>query len=338
MRPIVVTRVPELLKRCREAKIVTYKNLWLKNETRRRWALTYYLLSPLLVAQYLLLALRYRADLFVLNSRDDQIFGGLAASLLHRHTVWIDHADMKGIIAQPFPFFRATYFRMMSRARHIVAVSVSEKTFIFKNLAHSLQSRFVVINNGAKFEATPPLDRPTKATVITFVGRLEADKGALDLITAATAICKNNPNVYFWLVGKGSAEPEVKRLITASSCDDNIQLLGHLDNVYAALLGSDIFVYPTHHDASPLAPVEAMLAGLPIIATQIGGIPELVNKTNGILVPKADSKALQAALESLIDDEALRHKLAQGAIATGKTMEFGSIVKSKYLPLFKASL
>jgi glycosyltransferase involved in cell wall biosynthesis len=295
--------------------------------------LAYYLLTPILIAQYAYLILRHRVDVLILGSRDDQIFGTLAARLCRRPVVWIDHADMKGITAERLRFLGRSYFAAMRSAGRIVAVSESERQKIFTHIPPHLQSKFVVINNGAVRQDAKPLPHPPGRFVITFVGRIEADKGILDLTQAAIATCKNHLEAVFWLVGKGGAEDTVRQQVQAAGLTDRIQLLGHLDNVYAALDASDLFVYPSHHDASPLAPAEALLAGLPVIATRIGGIPELIDDSCGRLVPVGDPDQLATAIQQVMADGALLRSLQSGAKRRAKAVDFDAIVTSRYLPL-----
>jgi glycosyltransferase involved in cell wall biosynthesis len=336
IRPVVMTRVPELLRQCRAEGIDCLANLWLKNETHRRWMLAYYALYPVLVAQYAYVMVRYRVSAALLGSRDDQIFGTMAARLLGRPVAWVDHADMKGIIAQPFRFLRRSYFWAMARARRIVAVSVAEREKIFANLPERYQTRFAVINNGAALAEAEPMVRPKRGRVVVFVGRLERDKGVYDLAAAMPEVLAKHPDTQFWLAGKGRAEADVRRLVAEAGIGDNVRLLGHLDRVGEALLAADVFVYPTHHDASPLAPVEAMQAGLPVVANRVGGVPEVVRDgQEGLLVEPERPEELAAAISRVLGDKALYERLAAGARQQGERLRFDRVVRERYIPLLE---
>jgi glycosyltransferase involved in cell wall biosynthesis len=338
VRPVVCSRVPELLRACRHRHISTFRNLWFKNETRRRWLLPYYLLAPILIAQYAYLIMRYHIDVLVLGSRDDQIFGSLAARLCRRPVIWIDHADMKGVAAHRLRFLGRSYYSAMRYTNRIVAVSASERQKIFAHVSEDVQSKFVVINNGAVRRNAQPLARPKNSFIITFVGRIEADKGIFDLTEAAISICKHHSQAIFWLVGKGVAEDEVQQRINASDLNERIKLLGHLSNVYEALDASDLFVYPSHHDASPLAPAEALLAGLPVIATNIGGIPEVIDDSCGILVEPGSPRHLASAIEKVMTNPAVLRSLQVGARRKSKAVDFDAIVGDRYLPLLMEAI
>lgn len=331
-RPIVITRVPELIYQCQKHDIRVYKNIWLKNETRRRWLILYYLLYPILVLQYVHLIVSTKASLFIMGSRDDQIFGGVASKITRTPYIWIDHADMKGIVSQSFRFLGRSYYYSLRHAAVIVAVSKAERELIFRNL-HQNQEKFVVINNGASIMPATPLAKPDQGFVISFVGRLEQDKGVFEIIEAAKAVSQEYPSTHFWLVGKGRAEQKLQDEIESNGLADNVKLLGHLDNVYQALRASDVFIYPSHHDASPLAPVEALLAGMPVIATNVGGIPEIIDASSGIIIEKGSSDQLAAAIIKLIGDKKTYLKLRDGAKIRGKQFDFNHVVTKHYLPL-----
>lgn len=335
---VVSTHVPELLKKCHAKNIKTFKNLWLKNETHRRYAPLYYLLSPALVLQYMRVIQKNKVDLIIASSRDDQIFASIAAKLLHKPTIWIDHADMKGVVSSPFPFFRRAYFNAMRRTKKIVAVSQAEEAKIFTNLDKRFKEKFVVINNGAVVRNGQKIERPKDSFVIGFVGRVERDKGVFELVEAVRNIVSKNKNVYCWLAGKGEAQVKISGFIAQYKMSESVKLLGHLENVYDLLDSIDVFVYPSYHDASPLAPVEALLAGVPVIATKVGGIPEVINDRCGILIDPKNTQQLQVAIETLISDKALLEKLSRGARNEGKDYNFDTIVQNKYIPLIDSVL
>lgn len=335
IRPTVVSRVPELLAHCKRSGIRTYRNVWLENRGQRRWLLLYYLLSPVLVAQYGWIMVRNRADLLVVSSRDDQIFGTIAAILVGVPVVWFDHADMKSIVQKKSRVLRRGYFWALARAGAVVMTSRAEREKITVNLDPSLQSNFVLINNGAMVREGTALPRDPGAMVVAYAGRLDRDKGIFDLADAAVDILNKVPNVQFWLAGKGPYEGQLKAKLDELGISDHFKFLGHLDNVRDLLLAADLFVYPTHHDAAPLAPVEAMLAGVPVVASDVGGIPEMVPPEAGLLVPPKDPTKLAAAVTGLLEDPAALSRLKQGAKSAGQTRTFDYVLKHHYMPLFR---
>jgi glycosyltransferase involved in cell wall biosynthesis len=95
-----------------------------------------------------------------------------------------------------------------------------------------------------------------------------------------------------------------------------VHLLGFRDDVQDILAAGDLFVMPSLSEGLPLALVEAMSFGLPVVVSGVGGIPEVVTDgVDGLLVPPSDSTALAAALRTLLDDPALRRRLGTAARA-----------------------
>lgn len=330
-RPVVATRVPELLAKCRANNIPVYKNLWLRNIAKKPFVLIYMLAWPFLVAQYVWIMRKYKVKAALLTSRDDQIFGTIAAHWLGARTIWIDHADMKNILGGKH--IRWLYCRIMQMSNRVVVVSRAEQAKIFALLPKQLTQKFVLISNGGLRHNSKPASRPANADIVLYVGRVEAEKGSLDLIVAAKSVIELYPKTQFWFVGKGRAEPEILSFIEQHKLDDQIKLLGYQDDIGPFLAASDLFVYPTHHDASPLAPVEALLAGLPVIASDVGGVPELINASCGMLVKPGSPDELAKAISTFLSDKTLRDRLKAGAIKHGRQFEFNHVVKEHYLPL-----
>jgi glycosyltransferase involved in cell wall biosynthesis len=333
--PVVASRVPELERHCRRSRITTFRNLWLKNETHRRWMPVYCLLWPVLVGQYVWLLARHRADILILTSRDDQIFGTIAAKLAGVPAVWFDHADMKHIVAKPFRFLSKSYYWALGHADGVIMTSKAEGEKVARNLDASYQKNFVTINNGALRGSGTALERPKGKKIVAYAGRLDKDKGIFDLAEAAARVVKRVPEVEFWLAGKGPAEAELRDKLAALGVAEHFKLLGHLDNVWDLLLAADVFVYPTHHDAAPLAPVEAVLAGVPVVASDVGGIPEMVPRRAGVLLPARDPEAWAETITDLLTNESKLTALRAGAESAGHELEFDTVLRDKYLPLFR---
>ena len=101
---------------------------------------------------------------------------------------------------------------------------------------------------------------------------------------------------------------------------ENILFLGRRDDVSSLLACCDLFVLPSWAEGLPNCVLEAMAARLPVVATRVGGIPELIEDgRNGLLVPPKDPAALAAAIRRLLEDSSLADKLAQGAQERART-------------------
>ncbi|MCF7908147.1 MAG: glycosyltransferase family 4 protein [Candidatus Omnitrophica bacterium] len=147
-----------------------------------------------------------------------------------------------------------------------------------------------------------------KATVITFVGRLNPQKDLSTLIKAAKLIAKAK----IIIVGDGPLRQQVQGMIGKSNLADRVVLVGEQKRVEEFLVASDIFVLSSNWEGLPRSIIEAMLAKLPVVATDVGGVSELVkNSVTGFLVPPRDPAALAGALEKLIEDKKLRKDMGE---------------------------
>jgi glycosyltransferase involved in cell wall biosynthesis len=163
----------------------------------------------------------------------------------------------------------------------------------------------------------PPRTRPDDGRLrILYLSNLEPDKGWEVLLEAARNLCRAHPQVEFVFHGRpafGLTEEEVRRRIAADDGDGRIRYPGpvHGDTKWQALADADIFAFPSFHEAFPLAILEALAAGLPIVATHVGGVPEaVIAGEGGLLVPPRDAAALQNALQQFVSDALLRARMS----------------------------
>jgi glycosyltransferase involved in cell wall biosynthesis len=174
-------------------------------------------------------------------------------------------------------------------------------------LAHGLPEQTVtVIPNGLSREAfapTPPAlpRRPGTARVGMIARMNHAVKDHAAFLRAAARLAARFPALEFVLVGDGFLRPELERLAAKLGLGERARFLGERHDVPAVLAALDIFVLPSSSESLPNAILEAMAAGLPVVAPRVGGIPELVTSgETGLLVPPNDDDRLVEALEFLL--------------------------------------
>ncbi len=144
-------------------------------------------------------------------------------------------------------------------------------------------------------------DLPAGSRVVITVGRLAFNKGQHHLVAAAPAVLARCPDVRFLLIGEGEAQAMLTSRIAALGLERHIILAGRQNDVASLLRGSDVFVLPSLAEGFALALLEAMAAGLPVVATRVGGAEELITPgVNGFLVPPADPEALATALLNVL--------------------------------------
>jgi glycosyltransferase involved in cell wall biosynthesis len=150
--------------------------------------------------------------------------------------------------------------------------------------------------------------------VAVVVGRFVEQKGHRYLVEAAPEIVRQAPNIVFLLLGDGRLEESLRTRIAELGLTRNFVFAGMLDNIDLELAGSDLMVHPAIEEPFSHAILEGMRAGLPIVASQVGGIPEaLIEGATGCLVPARDPVKLAATVVKLLKSEATRTTFGQVA-------------------------
>lgn len=155
-------------------------------------------------------------------------------------------------------------------------------------------------------------NRPASAIVL-FLGRFEKDKGVYDLVDAMTEVRRQLPSAILRLGGVGDIDG-VKRRSGANGTADWIQFLGWVaDSAKVdALRSAQVYVLPSYVEGLPMGVLEAMAAGLPVVASHVGGIPDLVEDgVHGFLVRAGDIAGLTQTLLRLLHDPALRRRMGE---------------------------
>lgn len=170
--------------------------------------------------------------------------------------------------------------------------------------------------------------------VVGHVGALDdSQKGQRDLIAAAHILSAREPGWRFVLVGGGKDEAMLRGL---AGDNDAIRFTGHVDNVGDYLGAFDLFAFPSVHEGLGSTVLDAMHAALPIVASDVDGIPDIVtHEDNGLLVPARSPEALADALQRLRGDGALAERLA--ASAQRKSLAYTAIAMAdRYLRWYQA--
>lgn len=185
--------------------------------------------------------------------------------------------------------------------------------------------RIDIVPNGLELPPMPePRDRaaaraalgvPGDVTLLLFVGRLVAEKN-LPLLLESVARLSRPERPLVWLVGEGPERVRVEALIARLGLSGDVHLLGERSDVRALMLAADLLVLPSREEGLSNVLLEAMSHGLPVIATAVGGSPELIDDhVTGRLLPSDDPAALSATIAALVGDADERRRLAVAARA-----------------------
>jgi glycosyltransferase involved in cell wall biosynthesis len=149
----------------------------------------------------------------------------------------------------------------------------------------------------SKEQARSLLGLPADAFVFGSVGRLAPTKGLAFLIEAFCRVCKEIPRAHLALLGEGQARAQLEEQAAATPCSGAIHFLGRRQPIEPYLRGMDVFVMSSIAEGMGRALLEAMATGVPAVATNVGGIPEVINSPDvGWLVPPRDPEALARAM------------------------------------------
>jgi glycosyltransferase involved in cell wall biosynthesis len=207
--------------------------------------------------------------------------------------------------------------------KNLVCYVAVSKTIRDELLKSGINPRMVrVIPNSVSFDIENIPDQrinlsaefniPTDSTLCVAVGRLHPVKGYDILIDACRYLIKEKPDFYFFIVGGGEMQAALQGIINKSGLKNRIKMLGfkERDVVLSIIKSCDIFLMPSYSEGTPIALMEAGLLGKAIIASEVGGIPDLVdNYEHAILIPPGDAQALARALMELRENPKLLERL-----------------------------
>lgn len=204
-----------------------------------------------------------------------------------------------------------------------IAISHQLETALTEN--EIPQSQQILIQNGvdaARFSPIP-FDQKRKlrnelgfsdGPVAVYTGRLAPEKHIDQLLRVWPQVQDEIPDAQLVIVGSGTEEDALKKMAS-----QGIRFIGKVSNVVDYLRASDLFVLPSEREGLSVAILEAMAVGLPVLATDVGGNPELIDHhKNGWLVPFGDSQALSAALVALLGNSQRRDEFGKQARETVK--------------------
>ncbi len=213
-------------------------------------------------------------------------------------------------------------------ADKIISVSQAARLSVLERLRFSSREKDVVtIYNGVSLDRTKEKARrfsvePSPSLRICFAGRLEQEKGCGTLIEALTLV---SCDFQAFILGDGSERSALEAQASRLSLDTQVQFLGALSNALPHIAAADVLVVPSHSDALPRSIIEALSLGTPVIATRVGGIPELVqDKQNGLLVAPDAPEELAQAISELARSDSLREEFSKQALSTSQNFSFAS--------------
>ncbi|HEX4945525.1 MAG TPA: glycosyltransferase family 4 protein, partial [Blastocatellia bacterium] len=208
----------------------------------------------------------------------------------------------------------------LRRSHKLIAVSQASAQRLRELLP---TADIVLIPNGIKMQDFAPLPRTRNAFVrLLFVGGMGKGKGERDLIRALPLIAARVPQLRVSLLGHGA--DSLQPLLDECGVRAQIEHLGPVPHAERAqyFRRADLFVLPSYGEGMPMSVLEAMAAGLPVITTNVGGIPELItHEVEGFLLVPGDVEALAERIVQLVNDAQLRARMGQTSLVKAQQFD-----------------
>jgi glycosyltransferase involved in cell wall biosynthesis len=180
-------------------------------------------------------------------------------------------------------------------------------------------SRFRPVDAATRRAVREALGIEWDVPVVICVARFDPVKGVDVLIDAWREIASTIPQAMLLLVGDGPLREALAQRIRANGLNTSVRFLGYRSDVEAVLRAADLCVVPSRSEGFSLAALEAMATGLPVVATGVGGLPEVVKDgETGVLVEPENPPALAKAVIRLLADPTLRSEVAAAALASAR--------------------
>jgi glycosyltransferase involved in cell wall biosynthesis len=285
----------------------------------------------------------------VIDEADDEVAVRELTAYLRRNEIDLVHAHMhraevigvRAALAAGTPVIMATVHSSRVRApddqellarltRHMDRLIVPSDAIVAKVRSEGrIGARFAVIPNGvdlSRFASNPPrcglrseVGMPREAQLIGVVARLEPEKGHRYLIDAMPSVLRSAPDAWLTIVGEGSLQEELRAqaLALPAPARDRIVFAGRREDVSAVTADLSVAVLPSLREAQGISILEAMARRRPVVASRVGGIPEVITDgIDGLLVPPADPRALAAAIATVLTDAPLARRLGEAGYST----------------------
>ena len=226
-------------------------------------------------------------------------------------------------------------------AKQVIAVSNSVKLELINQL-NVPQQKVNVVHNGMEFKRAQVSDNfksnfalPNER-ILLFVGRLVWEKGVADLVEAAPTILREHPEAKIVVVGEGGMHDHLLSRSTSLGISDKVYVTGYLNDrtLHQLYRCADVLIVPSLYEPFGLIALEGMMNGLPVVASRVGGLREIITDgVDGLLIPPGDSKSIAGTVNRLLSDSALFNKISHDGKSRAKsfrTITMASETKGVY--------
>jgi glycosyltransferase involved in cell wall biosynthesis len=296
-----------------------------------------------------LIRLARRAEVVHCTIWDASLWGRIAAILARRPVVVADHATDRSIHTSSRGASRESWVALHNRLLDpftyaTVACATSQREVLLSEGVAA--EKIVYIPNGlpiaemkdtaAKSPGRAAVGLPEDVPLVMQVGIFREEKNQIGALEAVAGVRESGLDVHLAFVGDGWIKPRVEER-AAELGGEWAHFLGTRSDVPALLPLADILVQPSLADSMPLTVMEAMAIGVPIVATEVGDVPSMLEGRAGICVPPGDRAALETALTELLSDPARRAEIGAAGEEIAETRDSTAMVHG-YEKLFEAAI
>ncbi len=240
------------------------------------------------------------------------------------HNVWSSHARATRALNTATFRLGDAWLSVSDEVRASIPDRLRERVEV---VVHGIVLADLVSTAEARESVRAELGIDPDEVVIATVANFRAQKAYPDLLAAARLLADRNVPARFVVVGQGPLEAEIRALRASLGLEHSVDLLGFRPDVLRILAACDLFVLASHYEGYPIAIMEALAVGLPIVATAVGGVPDGVREgVEGLLVPPKHPDLLAAAIETLVLDPQRRAAMGAAAAARGREYDIESAV------------
>ncbi|MGG0413135.1 glycosyltransferase family 4 protein [Peribacillus simplex] len=227
------------------------------------------------------------------------------------------------------PYLHRFILKILYKIRKAVPIAISDNIKKQTSVLYGLKNETIpVIYNPVQIDQfnSESSNKDYKTLTFVCVARLTKPKNHSMLLRAFSKVNQKYQNTKLLIVGDGELREELEKETNFLKLTNCVKFLGKVDNIPYILSESDVFVLSSYYEGLPMTILEAMAAKLPIIATNVGGVPDIV-KENGILVRSEDVECFANAMAKLCDDKLLRHKMGKISYEIVKGYDLNIITK-----------
>lgn len=264
--------------------------------------LFFLILSPLNAIQYLYFLLIFNPDIVHIQSREEQILVTPIARLLGKKVIWTLHG--------PVERGNRVIDIMFSVASLLVSKIIAVSNFI-KESAQSfgIKNPTVVIYHGIDLKNFRPMDVKNDQKIVGFVGRLVKVKRPEIFLRVSARILEKMTSVQAWIIGSGNLKAELERQISILPFKNRFKFLGFRKDMENVMRQLTVLLITSRTEGLDFSALEAIATGVPVIAVNVGALPEIINKETGFLIDSEDPEIIADKLSSVLQDKELLAKL-----------------------------